>query len=105
MQGVYTLNESVAITRSRDKLRALQLLARKGIGMPRTAFAHAPDDTEGVMRSEEHTSELQSLMRSSYAVFCLKKKISQLTPQHPSIPQIKYHLLNCATRSVTLPRQ
>lgn len=50
MQGVYTLNESVAITRSRDKLRALQLLARKGIGMPRTAFAHAPDDTEGVMQ-------------------------------------------------------
>lgn len=50
MQDVYTLNESVAITRSRDKLRALQLLARKGIGMPRTAFAHAPDDTEGVMQ-------------------------------------------------------
>src|SRR3546814_4376499 len=31
-----------------------------------------------VFRSEEHTSELQSLMRSSYAVFCLKKKIQQL---------------------------
>src|SRR3546814_7025206 len=31
-----------------------------------------------VMRSEEHTSELQSLMRSSYAVFCLKKKIKTL---------------------------
>src|SRR3546814_4014916 len=30
--------------------------------------------TENVMRSEEHTSELQSLMRISYAVFCLKKK-------------------------------
>lgn len=50
MLGVYTLNESVAITRSRDKLRALQLLARKGIGLPRTGFAHAPDDTAGVMR-------------------------------------------------------
>src|SRR3546814_3636063 len=33
----------------------------------------------GVMtRSEEHTSELQSLMRSSYAVFCLKKKILEV---------------------------
>src|SRR3546814_7802311 len=31
---------------------------------------------EGVVRSEEHTSELQSLMRISYAVFCLKKKTS-----------------------------
>lgn len=50
MQGVYCLNESVAITRARDKLRALQLLARKGVGLPRTGFAHAPDDTEGLMR-------------------------------------------------------
>ncbi|HET8883349.1 MAG TPA: 30S ribosomal protein S6--L-glutamate ligase [Solimonas sp.] len=50
MQDVYTLNESVAIARARDKLRALQLLARKGVGLPRTAFAHAPDDTEGVMQ-------------------------------------------------------
>src|SRR3546814_16662655 len=32
------------------KPRALQRLARKGIGMPRTAFAHAPDDTEGIMQ-------------------------------------------------------
>ncbi|MGH8444869.1 MAG: 30S ribosomal protein S6--L-glutamate ligase [Solimonas sp.] len=50
MQGVYTLNESVAITRARDKLRALQLLARKGVGLPRTGFAHAPDDTDGLMQ-------------------------------------------------------
>ena len=45
MMGVYPLNESVAIGRSRDKLRALQLLARKGIGLPVTGFAHSPDDT------------------------------------------------------------
>lgn len=44
MMGVYPLNESVAITRSRDKLRAMQLLSRKGIGLPVTGFAHAPDD-------------------------------------------------------------
>jgi len=41
MMGVYSLNESVAISRSRDKLRALQLLARKGIGMPVSGFAHS----------------------------------------------------------------
>jgi ribosomal protein S6--L-glutamate ligase len=40
MMGVYPLNESVAIGRSRDKLRCLQLLSRKGIGLPVTAFAH-----------------------------------------------------------------
>lgn len=50
MMGVYTLNESVAITRSRDKLRALQLLARKGIGMPVTGFAHSTKMTEDVVR-------------------------------------------------------
>jgi len=41
MMGIYCLNESVAITRSRDKLRSLQLLARKGIGLPVTGFAHS----------------------------------------------------------------
>ena len=41
MIGVYSLNESVAITRSRDKLRSLQLLARKGIGLAVTGFAHS----------------------------------------------------------------
>ena len=40
MMGVYPLNESVAIGRSRDKLRSLQLLARDGIGLPVTAFAN-----------------------------------------------------------------
>ena len=42
MMGVFPLNESVAIGRSRDKLRSLQLLARRGIGLPVTAFAHDP---------------------------------------------------------------
>lgn len=44
MMGVFSLNESVAISRSRDKLRSLQLLSRKGIGMPVTGFAHSPDE-------------------------------------------------------------
>lgn len=50
MMGVYALNESVAIGRSRDKLRSLQLLSRKGIGMPVTAFAHSPDDTANLIQ-------------------------------------------------------
>lgn len=49
MQGVYPLNESVAIGRSRDKLRSMQLLARDGIGLPVTAFAHDPKQTEEVL--------------------------------------------------------
>lgn len=50
MMGIYPLNESVAISRSRDKLRSLQLLSRKGIGMPVTGFAHSPDDIQDVIK-------------------------------------------------------
>src|SRR3546814_1543283 len=44
---------------------------------PMTAYAASKIGTEEGLRSEEHTSELQSLMRISYAVFCLKKKKQQ----------------------------
>jgi len=50
MMGVYPLNESVAIGRSRDKLRSMQLLARAGIGLPVTTFAHDPKQTEEVLQ-------------------------------------------------------
>ncbi len=49
MMGAYPLNESVAITRSRDKLRSLQILARAGIGLPLTGFAHSTDDTQALI--------------------------------------------------------
>ena len=47
--NVFPLNESVAISRSRDKLRSVQLLARKGIGLPVTGFANNPDDIEDLI--------------------------------------------------------
>jgi ribosomal protein S6--L-glutamate ligase len=50
MMGVVSLNESVAITRSRDKLRSMQLLSRRGIGMPVTGYAHKPDDIKDVIK-------------------------------------------------------
>lgn len=50
MMGVYPLNESVAIGRSRDKLRSLQILAREGIGLPLTGFAHSVDNTQDLIR-------------------------------------------------------
>ncbi|MBB5519823.1 30S ribosomal protein S6--L-glutamate ligase [Amphiplicatus metriothermophilus] len=49
VMGVYPVNESVAITRSRDKLRSLQLLARKGVGLPVTVFAHRTSNAEEVI--------------------------------------------------------
>jgi len=44
MMGTFPLNESVAVTRSRDKLRSLQLLSRRGIGLPVTGFARTTKD-------------------------------------------------------------
>ena len=51
MMGTYSVNESVAISRSRDKLRSLQLLSRKGIGMPRTGFANHPDKIDDLIKN------------------------------------------------------
>ncbi|MET0107129.1 MAG: 30S ribosomal protein S6--L-glutamate ligase [Sedimenticola sp.] len=50
MMGVFPANESVAITRARDKLRSLQLLSRVGIGMPRTGFANYPGDIQDLIK-------------------------------------------------------
>ncbi|MEO1045347.1 MAG: 30S ribosomal protein S6--L-glutamate ligase [Pseudomonadota bacterium] len=50
MMGVWPLNESVAIGRSRDKLRSMQIFAKHGLGLPVTAFAHDPKQTEEVMK-------------------------------------------------------
>ncbi|MCL1067061.1 30S ribosomal protein S6--L-glutamate ligase [Shewanella olleyana] len=49
MMGVRPLNESVAISRSRDKLRSLQLLSRKSIGLPVTGFANKPADVPDLL--------------------------------------------------------
>jgi len=50
MMRVYCVNESVAISRSRDKLRSLQLLSRKGIGLPVTVFAHKTSNAEDIVK-------------------------------------------------------
>ncbi|WP_064601669.1 30S ribosomal protein S6--L-glutamate ligase [Photobacterium sp. J15] len=50
MMDVFSVNQSIAISRSRDKLRSLQLLSRKGIGMPVTGFASKPDDVPDLIK-------------------------------------------------------
>src|SRR3546814_10271811 len=55
-------------------------LAMARWGMPSPSFVLTNKRTDA--RSEEHTSELQSLMRTSYAVFCLKTKKNQKTQHH-----------------------
>ena len=50
MRDVYTTAKSIAITRSRDKLRATQLLAKAGVGIPKTVFARETADFEDVIQ-------------------------------------------------------
>src|SRR5579863_2714254 len=50
MMNVFCVNHSVAITRARDKLRSLQLLSKKGIGLPITGFAHSVDEIQDLIK-------------------------------------------------------
>lgn len=50
MMNVFCVNDSVAITRARDKLRSLQLLSKKGIGLPITGFAHSLDEIQDLIK-------------------------------------------------------
>jgi ribosomal protein S6--L-glutamate ligase len=50
LMGVFSMNSSISITRSRDKLRALQLMARKGIDMPTSSFANFTNDVKGLIK-------------------------------------------------------
>src|SRR3546814_4372361 len=73
--GVETLEDMEGLKLRGPTRQANALISALGatpVGMPVPAMPEAL--SKGVIRSEEHTSELQSLMRISYAVFCLKKK-------------------------------
>src|SRR3546814_2381474 len=81
-----------ADVRERPRRRRTCVAGRSGSAIdadPLPGAGRAAGSGEGGMtqadRSEEHTSELQSLMRSSYAVLCLKKK-NQKTKKHKTIP-------------------
>jgi ribosomal protein S6--L-glutamate ligase len=49
MQNIFTTTSSIAIVRSRDKLRSMQILAKAGVGIPKTVFARETADFEGVL--------------------------------------------------------
>ena len=72
MQGVWTISSSIAITRSRDKLRSTQLLARAGVGILKTVFSRNSTDIDDLDRKSTRLNSSHLLI--SYAVFCLKKK-------------------------------
>lgn len=49
MEDVFCLNGSDGISRSRDKLRSMQILSRAGVGLPTTSFAHSAQDIAGIL--------------------------------------------------------
>lgn len=51
MQGIYTVSSSIAITRSRDKLRSLQLLAKAGVGIPKTVVSRNTTDIDNLLEN------------------------------------------------------
>src|SRR3546814_10535258 len=89
-------SNNLASPTRRRTLAALSMASMAGVsGLFGQAYAAAPPKPDNI-RSEEHTSELQSLMRISYAVFCLKKKI---TNPHTNTNKLKYYTYPHTTAS------
>jgi ribosomal protein S6--L-glutamate ligase len=68
IMGVFPANESQAITRSRDKLRSLQLLSREGLGMPVTGFAHSTKDIDGLLEIVQGPPVIIKLLEGTQGV-------------------------------------
>jgi len=65
MIGVYALNESLGISRSRDKLRAHQIFSRKNVGTPITGFAHSPKNTDALIKRVGGTPVVLKLLEGT----------------------------------------
>lgn len=66
MQGIYTLNSSLAIVRSRDKLRSMQLLSRTGVGIPKTVFARSAVEVDDLIDQLGGTPVIIKLARGTH---------------------------------------
>src|SRR3546814_3726350 len=81
---LYPLGATASMTPHNETpraLTALDLVNLKRVSDPRIS----PDGKSVAYRSEEHTSEFQSLMSNSYAVFCLKKKNKKHKPHYSQV--------------------
>ena len=68
MMRVFSANSSQAISRSRDKLRCMQLLSRLGIGMPVTGFAHSTKDVDGLIEIVGGTPLVVKLLEGTQGI-------------------------------------
>jgi len=67
-KGTYSVNSSIAITRARDKLRSLQLLARKQIGLPITIFAHSGHESSELIKMVGGTPLIIKLLEGTQGI-------------------------------------
>lgn len=65
-QGVYTPSSSIAISRSRDKLRSLQLLSKAGVGIPKTVFSRNSTDIDDLIEKLGGTPVIIKLARGTH---------------------------------------
>lgn len=66
MQGVWSLSSSIAINRSRDKLRSLQLLSKAGVGIPKTVFSRNSTDIDNLLEKIGGTPVIIKLARGTH---------------------------------------
>jgi ribosomal protein S6--L-glutamate ligase len=66
MQGVYTISSSIAINRSRDKLRSMQLLAKAGVGIPKTVFSRNSTDIDALIEKLGGTPVIIKLAKGTH---------------------------------------
>lgn len=66
MQGVYTVSSSISISRSRDKLRSMQLLAKAGVGIPKTVFSRNSTDIDDLIDKLGGTPVIIKLARGTH---------------------------------------
>ncbi|MDB5161867.1 MAG: rimK [Candidatus Saccharibacteria bacterium] len=66
MQGIYTASSSIAINRSRDKLRSMQLLAKAGVGIPKTVFSRNSTDIDSLIEKIGGTPVIVKLARGTH---------------------------------------
>lgn len=94
MAGVLALNDSDAITRSRDKLCCLQLLSTQGIDLPITGFAHSPDDIPNLIQMVGGAPLVIKLLEGTQGlgvVLCETKKAAESVLQ--AFMKLKHHMM------------
>lgn len=77
MMGVYCVNGSLGIARSKDKLRSLQIMARKGMRIPPTSFSHSTPDVDGLIDSVGGAPVIIKLIEGTQGIGVVKADTKQ----------------------------